>query len=124
MIDLMERPPDSWQTFAPQGSPASIEFYYGVQYNAMHLLPIGAHFGVVYSPNYYVDVKSPLHPWHYTVFEVTLYQFRPDRGLERSYKQIERRQLTRFEVPHFEALWLDYSMLGRTKEREPIRFGE
>jgi hypothetical protein len=33
--------------------------------------------------------------------------------LERSYKQVKRRQLTRFEVPHFEALWLEIMMMGR-----------
>jgi len=113
MINLVEREPDSWQVFEPMGYPASIEFYYGVQYAELPLLPTGAHFGVVYSPNYYVDPKSPLRPWSYVVFEVSLYQYRPGRPLERSYKQIRRRQLFRFEVPHFEALWTGILLMGR-----------
>lgn len=118
MIDLMERPPDSWQVLEPQGYPASIAFYFGVQYAEVYLLPLGAHFGVVRSPNYYVHPQSPLRPWHYSVFEVTLFIYRQDRELERSYRQIKRRQLSRFEVPHFEALWLDILMMG--KERNVI----
>lgn len=115
MIDLIEREPDSWQMFEPMGYPASIEFYYGVQYAELHRLPIGAHFGVVYSPNYYVDPKSPLRPWSYVVFEVSLYQYRRDRGLERSYKQIgkSRHTLSRFEVSHFEELWTGILLMGR-----------
>lgn len=113
MIDLIERQPDSWQVFTPQGYPPSIAFYYGVKYADVHLLPMGAHFGVVYSPNHYVHPDSPFRPWHYTVFEVSLYQYRKDRGLERSYKQVKRRQLTRFEVPHFEELWTGILLMGR-----------
>ncbi len=117
MIDLMERQPDSWQVFTPQGYPPAIMFYFGVPDGATHRLPMGAHFGVVYSPNYYVDSKSPLRPWHYTVFEVSLYQYRQDRGLERSYKQIKRRQLTRFEVPHFEELWTEILLMGKVSNQ-------
>lgn len=39
-----------------------------------------------------------------------------DRGMERSYRQVQRRQLTRFEVPHFEALWLDVTMMGEGRK--------
>jgi hypothetical protein len=112
MIDLLERAPDSWQMFQPQGSPASIHFYYGVT-GSTRDLPLGSRFGVVYSPNGYVDVQSPLYPWHFCVFEVCLYQYRRTRPPERSYKVVKRRQLTRFEVPHFEALWFDILMMGR-----------
>lgn len=112
MIDLLDATPDRWQVFQPDGHPASIHFYYGVP-TTTQALPLGAHFAVVYSPNVYVDVKSPLYPWHLEVFEVCLYQHRLTRPLERSYKSVKRRQLTRFEVPHFEALWLDISLMGR-----------
>lgn len=114
-MDLIERAPDGWQTFEPMGYPASIEFYYGVDYRAMIRLPIGARFGVVYSPNVYADPSSPLHPWRYVVFQVCLYQYRPDRGLERSYQQVKRRALTRFEVPHFENLWTEIVLSGKRK---------
>lgn len=113
MMDLIERAPDSWQVMEAAGYPPAIMFYYGTTWDGSHTLAIGARFGVVYSPNYYVHPESPLHPWHYTVFEVSLHQFRPGRGLERSYTQVKRRQLTRFEVPHFESLWLDISLMGR-----------
>ena len=78
-------------------------------------LPLGAHFGVVSSPNYDVHPQSPLRPWHYVTFEVCLYQARRGRMAERSYKQVAgtRRHLSRFEVPHFEAMWLDILMMGR-----------
>jgi hypothetical protein len=115
MMSLIERAPDSWQLFEPMGYPASIEFYYDVDYREMIKLPMGAHFGVVYSPNVYVHEHSPLRPWSYVVFEVSLYQYRPERGLERSYKQVKRRQLTRFEVPHFEELWTGIIMSGKRK---------
>lgn len=117
MMSLIERAPDSWQLFEPMGYPASIEFYYDVDYREMIKLPMGAHFGVVYSPNVYADPSSPLHPWRLVVFEVCLYQYRPDRGLERSYKQISkrRRNLTRFEVPHFEELWTEIVLNGKRK---------
>lgn len=75
MIDLLERPPDSWQICEADGSPPSICFYYGVYAGETHLLPLGAHFGVVYSPNHYVHPQSPLRPWSYVVFEVSEYQF-------------------------------------------------
>lgn len=119
MIDLIERAPDDWQIFEPDGYPPSIAFYYGVRCAAVHLLPLGAHFGVVYSPNVYVHPDSPLKPWHYSVFEVGLSLFRPFRPLERAYAQIKRRQLTRFEVPHFEALWLDIQLMG-SKQLEQV----
>lgn len=107
MIDLLERAPDGWQTFEPPGHPASIHFYYGVQAGKTNTLPMGAYFAVVYSPNVYVGDESPLHPWHYSVFEVCEYQYRPDRPLERSYKAIgaKRHTLSRFEVAHFVTLW-------------------
>ncbi len=116
-MDLIERVPDSWQTFEPMGYPASIEFYYGATYDGLHRLPMGAWFTVVYSPNVYVHEHSPLRPWSLVVFEVSLYQYRPDRGLERSYKQVKgkRRQLTRFEVPHFEELWTEIVLNGKRK---------
>lgn len=113
MIDLIERAPDGWQIVEAAGSPPSICFYYGARSSETHLLAMGAHFGVVYSPNLNVHPQSPLRPWYYVVFEVCLYQFRPTRPLERSYRQIKRRQLTRFEVPHFEGLWVDILMMGR-----------
>ena len=115
MVDLIEREPDSWQLFEPYGYPASIQFYYGTTAAGLVTLKLGARFGVVYSPNVYVPEHSPLRPWSYVVFEVSLYQYRPGRGVERSYKQVKRRQLTRFEVPHFEALWTEIVMSGKRK---------
>jgi hypothetical protein len=117
VIDLIEREPDSWAMFEPDGYPASIHFYYGVQDGALHKLPMGAHFGVVRSPNVYVHEHSLLRPWSYVVFEVALFQFRPGRGVERSYKQVKdmRRALTRFEVPHFEELWTEIVLNGKKK---------
>lgn len=112
-MDLIAREPDDWQIFEPHGYPASIEFYFGTTYAGMVTLKQGAWFGVVYSPNVYVHEPSPLRPWSYVVFEVSLYQYRPGRGLERSYKQMKRRQLTRFEVPHFEQLWTEIIMNGK-----------
>ena len=118
MIDLLTRPPDDWQSTNAVGDAPAICFYFGVRAGESHMLPLGAHFGVVYSPNPYVNPESPLRPWHYSVFEVGLYQYRPGREVERSYSQIKRRQLTRFEVPHFEALWLDITIRGG-KTHEP-----
>lgn len=115
MIDLLERAPDGWVLVYPHGMPPGIHFYYGVRAGESHLLPVGAHFGVVYSPNHYVHPSSPLHPWAYVVFEVELYKFRHDRPLERSYKQIRRRQLTRFEVPHFEQAWTEILLMGERR---------
>lgn len=112
-MDLIEREPDDWQLFQPHGYPASIQFYFGTTYAGLLTLKLGARFGVVYSPNVYVHEHSPLRPWSYVVFEVSLYQYRPERGLERSYKQMKRRQLTRFEVPHFEQLWTEIIMNGK-----------
>lgn len=115
-MDLIEREPDDWQLFKPHGYPASIEFYFGTTYAGLVTLKQGARFGVVYSPNVYVHEHSPLRPWSVVVFEVSLYQYRPGRGLERSYKQIKnRRHLTRFEVPHFEELWTEIVLNGKRK---------
>ena len=117
MMDLIEREPDDWQVFELMGYPRSIQFYYGVKYDALHRLPMGAWFSVVYSPNVYVHEHSPLRPWSLVVFEVSLYQYRPDRGVERSYKQVrnKRRALTRFEVPHFEGLWTAIVLNGKRR---------
>lgn len=115
MMDLIAREPDDWQLFQPHGYPASIQFYFGTTYAGLLTLKLGARFGVVYSPNVYVHEHSPLRPWSYVVFEVSLYQYRPERGLERSYKQVKRRQLTRFEVPHFEELWTEIVLNGKRK---------
>ncbi len=70
MIDLIERAPDGYERIEADGSPPSIRFYYGVQARETHRLPLGAHFGVVSSPNYDVHPQSPLRPWHYVTFEV------------------------------------------------------
>lgn len=77
MIDLIERAPDSWQIVEADGSPPAIVFYYGTTWNGIHLLSLGAHFGVVYSPNHFVHPQSPLRPWHYSAFEVCWSKFRP-----------------------------------------------
>lgn len=115
MMDLTERAPDGWVLAGAKGEPPAIHFYFGVRPEETCKLPVGAWFGVVYSPNHYVHPKSPLRPWSYVVFEVSLYVFRVDRGLERAYKQVKRRQLKTYEVPHFEALWTEIVMMG-TKE--------
>ncbi len=115
MIDLLERAPDSWQMVEAVGDAPAIRFYYGVRAGEMHLLPLGAHYGVVSSPNPHVNPQSYLRPWAYVVFEVCLYQFRRGRPLERSYKQVQgtRHTLSLYERQHFEALWLDILMMGR-----------
>ncbi len=112
MIDLLTRPPDSWQVFQPQGYPASIHFYFGVQYAEMHLLGMGMHFGVVNSPNHYVHPESPLRPWRYVVFEVSQYLYWS--GLGRSYKQVGAKRLSGWEVQHFDELWRDI-MAGKER---------
>lgn len=101
--------------FEPMGYPRSIQFYYGVKYDALHRLPMGAWFSVVYSPNVYVHPQSPLNVWSYVVFEISLYAIRPGHGLDRSYKQVKRRALTRFEVPHFEELWTAIVLNGKRR---------
>jgi hypothetical protein len=113
MMDLIERAPDGWVLVEAAGEPPAIHFYYGVRPADTGKLAIGARFGVVYSPNRYVHPASPLRPWCYVVFEVNLYQFRETRGLERAYQQVKRRQLTRFEVAHFEERWTEIVMMGR-----------
>lgn len=109
-MDLVERTPDGW-VMNTVGMPPAIYFYYSVRPSDTMRLPVGAQFGIVFSENHYVHPKSPLHLWSYVVFEVSLYQYRPGRSLERSYKQVKRRQLTRFEVPHFEALWAEIVLM-------------
>lgn len=115
-MELMEREPDGWKLIHADGMTATIEFYYGVKPNESLLLPVGARFGVVYSANPYVHPQSSLQPWSYVVFEISLYKFRPTGGLDRSYKQVRRRQLTRFEVPHFEHLWTEIVLMGQGRK--------
>lgn len=119
MIDLLDQQPDSWHIVEARAYPAAIQFYYGLQFGEAHLLPMGSQFGVVYSPNYYVHPQSPLRPWHYVVFEVSLYQYRRGRGLERSYKQIgeSRHTLSVYEVAHFEGLWMDILLRGKASKQ-------
>lgn len=114
-MDLIERAPDGWVLVDVAGEPPAIHFYFGVRPADTGKLPMGARFGVVYSPNHYVHPASPLRPWYYVVFEVHLYKFRELRPLERSYKQVKRRQLRTYEVPHFEKMWTEIMLMGKER---------
>lgn len=112
-MELMERQPDGWQIVRGNAAGDMILFCYGVKPEETHRLPVGAHYGVVYSPSPFVDQHSPLWGWCYVVFEVRMTQYRIGEALARSYAQIKRRKLTRFEIPHFEDQWFEIELKMR-----------
>lgn len=105
-MNLIDTLPDGWVTLHAVDQEPSIAFYFGVDPRWTHELDIGARYGVVYSPNYYVHEESALRPWHHSVFRVSQVQFREHGGLERGVVQEMRRQLFIWEVHHFEEMWL------------------
>lgn len=100
-MSLIERTPDSvWMS--PDRSLFAC--YFGCTLERLPRMRVGSRFGVVNSPNPFVEVTSPLYDWHYTVFEIAMYVFRRGLAPERSHRQIRRRLLTAEEIRHFEAL--------------------
>lgn len=102
---LAERTPDDWYQSSGTDGKVFVAFHFGATLDGVQRLPVGGRFGVVYSPNPYVDPHSPLAGWYYVIFEVCLSQFHADKGMERGYRQVSRRPLDRWEVEHFESLW-------------------
>lgn len=101
MSALTETPYQDTRLFPPWGDyAASALFYFGAAGDSLHRLPVGAVFGVVYSPSPFCHAG-----WQYVRFEVRLCRLRAGHAPERGYAVSAQRWLTADEATFFDSEW-------------------